>query len=50
MGDYPGYLIKQNRQDEKLKVFWKEKKSGRFHPAGRRGGMDDDQLPLYRTY
>jgi hypothetical protein len=50
MSDYHGYLIKQNLQDQKWEVFWKDKKvAGDFKRLVDAEEWIDDQLPLYRT-
>jgi len=50
MNDLHGYLIKQNPDDEKWEIFWKEKKvASGFTREVEAEEWIEDQVPLYRT-
>ena len=50
MREYEGYLIKQNADDGKWEIFWREKKvAGNFAREVDAEDWIDDQIPLNRT-
>ena len=50
MAEYQGYQIRQNSDDGKWEVYWKERKvAGDFKRQTDAEEWIDDQLPLYRT-